>query len=210
MKTQVIAVAGLAAATVVLGVSVSGCSSKSDKASTTSSSASATSTSAASSKTSAAQPESAPADYTNLLIQANDISFPGDTFTAAAPTQNPNGKAGVATVFSNHDDTREIGDTILILPDAASAASALEGSKASLGSNVTGGEPQPAAVGSNGTIVSGASPDGSKSVTVVLFTEGKAFVTLEFDGKPDDAVPPDFATSIAEKQDSAIKAGLPA
>ncbi|HEY9304626.1 MAG TPA: hypothetical protein VIO95_10085 [Mycobacterium sp.] len=143
------------------------------------------------------------------MISADDISFPGDTFTAAPPTQNPNGKAGVATVFSNQADTREIGDTILVFPDAASAAAALDGSKSSLSSNVTGGEPQPADVGTGGTIVSGTSPDGSKSVTVILFTEGKATVTLEFDGKPDDAVPPDFATSIAQKQDSAIKAGLP-
>jgi hypothetical protein len=209
MKTPVIAVLGVAAATVVMGVTVAGCGSKSDKTTTTSSSSGSSSSTSAASTSQSTSAHAAPADYTNLLIQASDVSIPNDTFTAAAPTQNPNGKPGVATVFSNQTDTREIGDTILILPDAASAASALDGSKASLGSSVTGGEPQPAAVGTGGTIVSGTSPDGSKSVTVVLFTEGKAFVTLEFDGKPDDPVPPDFATSIGEKQDSAIKAGLP-
>jgi hypothetical protein len=207
MKTPVIAVVGVAAATILAGGTAAGCSSKSDKATTTSSSGSSSSTSAATSQSSSAQ--TAPADYTKLLIQASDIALPGDTFTAAPPTQNPNGKAGVATVFSNQSDTREIGDTILILPDASGAATALDGAKASLGSSVTGGQPQPADVGTGGTIVSGTSPDGSKSVTVVLFTEGKAFVTLEFDGKPDDAVPPDFATGIGAKQDSAIKAGLP-
>jgi hypothetical protein len=208
MKTQVIAVAGVAAATLVMGVTVTGCGSKSDKATTTSSSGSTSSTSAATSSPSSSA-QAAPADYTNLLIQASDIALPGDTFTAAPPTQNPNGKAGVATVFSNQGDTREIGDTILILPDPAGAATALDGAKSSLGSSVTGGEPQPAEVGAGGTIVSGTSPDGSKSVTVVLFTEGKAFVTLEFDGKPDDPVPPDFATGIGQKQDAAIKSGLP-
>ena len=65
-----------------------------------------------------------------------------------------------------------------------------------------------AAVGEGGTIVSGTSPDDSKSVTVLIFSEGKSFVTLEFDGKPDDPVPPAFATDIGQKQDAAIKSGL--
>ncbi len=207
MKTAVLAIAGVAAATALLGVSATGCSSKSDKAGTTSSSQSATSTSAASSPSSSAQAE--PADYSNLLIKASDIVLPGDSFTAAPVTQNPNGKPGVATVFSNQGDTREIGDTILILPDAPGAAIAMDGAKGSLGNAVTGGSPAPAAVGDGGTIVSGTSPDGSKSVTVLLFTQGKAFVTLEFDGKPDDPVPPEFATDIGQKQDAAIKGGLP-
>jgi hypothetical protein len=205
MRTSVLAV-GVATATMLVGVTSAGCSNKSDKATTTSSSSS-TSASAASSQSSSST-QAAPADYTKLLIKADDISIPNDSFTAADPTQNPNGKAGVATVFSDQSGARTIGDTILILPDAAGAASALDGSKASLGNAVAGGEPQPAAVGTGGTIVSGNSPDGSKSVTVVLFTEGKAFVTLEFDGKPDDPVPPDFAVSIGQKQDDAIKSGL--
>ena len=209
MKTPVIAVAGLAAAAALVGMSATGCSSKSDKATTSSSSSSASATSTSTAGSQSSSPEAESGGYAKLLIKAEDIALPGDTFTAAPPTQNPNRKAGVATVFSNQGDTREIGDTILILPDPAGAATALDGAKASLGNSVTGGEPQPAEVGAGGTIVSGTSPDGSKSVTVVLFTEGKAFVTLEFDGKPDDPVPPDFATGIGQKQDAAIKSGLP-
>jgi hypothetical protein len=142
------------------------------------------------------------------LIKAEDIALPGDTFTAAPPTENPNGKLAVATFFSNQGDTWEIGDTITILPDAAGAATALDGARSSLGSAVKGGDAQPAAVGEGGTIVSGTSPDDSKSVTVLIFSEGKSFVTLEFDGKPDDPVPPAFATDIGQKQDAAIKSGL--
>jgi hypothetical protein len=206
MKTPVIAVAGMTAATVLVGLSVTGCSSKSDKPAATSSSASATTKTSAGSEPSAS--ETASGGYAKLLIKPEDIALPGDTFSVAPPTENPNGKAGVAAVFSNQGDTREIGDTILILPDSADAATALDGAKSSLGSAVSGGDPQPAAVGEGGTIVQGTSPDGSKSVTVLLFTEGKAFVTLEFDGKPDDAVPPTFATDIGQKQDAAIKSGL--
>jgi hypothetical protein len=206
MKTPVIAVAGLTAATVLVGLSVTGCSSKSDKSAPASSSASASTKSSAGSEPTSSAAESG--GYAKLLIKPEDIALPGDTFSVAPPTENPNGKTGVAAVFSNQADTREIGDTIMILPDSAGAATALEGSKSSLGSAVTGGEAQSAAVGEGGTIVSGTSPDGSKSVTVLLFTEGKAFVTLEFDGKPDDPVPPAFATDLGQKQDAAIKSGL--
>jgi hypothetical protein len=79
---------------------------------------------------------------------------------------------------------------------------------ASLGDEVTGGNPQPVSLGNGGTMVSGASRDKSKAVTVLLFTEGKAFVTLEFDGPPDEAVPPDYAVGVADEQDAAIKKNL--
>ena len=45
-------------------------------------------------------------------------------------------------------------------------------------------------MGTGGTMVSGTAPEGSKAVTVLLFTEGKAFVNLEFDGPPNGPVPP--------------------
>ena len=45
-------------------------------------------------------------------------------------------------------------------------------------------------------------------MTILLFTEGKAFVTLEFDGPPDMLAPPDFVTDVGQKQDAAVKKGL--
>ena len=68
--------------------------------------------------------------------------------------------------------------------------------------------PEPIAIGTGGTTISGPSPDGAKGVTVLLFTEGKAFAELEFDGPPDALVPPDFVTDVGQKQDAAIKKGL--
>ena len=57
-------------------------------------------------------------------------------------------------------------------------------------------------------MVAGTSPDKSKAVTVLLYTEGKAFVTLEFDGPTDSLPPQDFVNDVAQKQDAAIKKGL--
>lgn len=202
MKIPVIALAGLAVTSVVVGVSVVGCAS--NKSSTTSSSGSA----ASSGSTSAASSGAAAADYTALLIKASDIALPGDTFTAQPPIQNPNGQPGVAQLFSNQNDTRHVGNTILILPDADQAVSELDEEKAALGDMVKGGTPAPAPVGTGATVVSGTSPDGSKAVTVLLFTEGKAFVNLEFDSPPNDPLPPQFVTDVGQKQDTAIKNGL--
>jgi hypothetical protein len=205
MKIPMIALASLAATSMVVGVSVVGCAS--NKSSTTSSSGSATS--AGSSTAASSSSSAAPADYTALLIRAGDITLPGDTFTAQPPIQNPNGQPGAAQMFSNQNDTRHVGVTILILPDADQAVSELDQEKAAQGDMVKGGTPAPAAVGTGGTMVSGTAPDGSKAVTVLLFTEGKAFANLEFDSPPNDPVPPQFVTDVGNKQDAAIKNGLP-
>ena len=106
-----------------------------------------------------------------MLIKATDLVAP-EVFSASAPIPNPNGNPGVAASFSNPDGTHVVGDTILILSDPAAASKALDAAKGTLGSNVTGGTPAPIAVGTGGTSVTGTSPDGTKSVTVVLFTEG--------------------------------------
>src|ERR1700693_3847574 len=130
MKIPMMALAGLAATSMVVGVSVVGCAG--NKSSTTSSSGSATSagsSSAASSSSSA----TAAADYTALLIKASDINLPGDTFTGQPLIQNPNGQPGVAQIFGNQNDTRHVGDTILVLPDPDQAVSELDGEKAALG-----------------------------------------------------------------------------
>ncbi|MBV8349308.1 MAG: hypothetical protein JOZ49_17825 [Mycolicibacterium sp.] len=199
-----IAVGGVVVTSLVIGGSVVGCGS--NKSSTTSSSGSATSPANAGATPS---PGRAPtADYTGLLIKDTDIVLPGDTFTAQPPTQNPNGQPGVATLFSNQNDTRKIGDDILILPDADTALSELDEEKAQLGNVVTGGTPAPAAAGTGGTMVSGTSPDGSHAVTVLLFTQGKAFTNLEFDSPPTDPVPAGFVADVGHKQDTAIKNGL--
>jgi hypothetical protein len=147
-----------------------------------------------------------PPDYTGLLIRAGDINAP-ESFTASPPVNNPDGRPGVTGTFRNQDGTRVIYDSIQILPDPAAAARALESAKATTDGYVHG-LPDPIPIGTGGTTISGPSPDGSKSVTVLMFTEGKAFAELEFDGPPDALVPADLVTDVGHKQDSAIRNGL--
>jgi hypothetical protein len=151
------------------------------------------------------------------LIQATDIDAPVP-FTAGPPTNNPNGQPGVSITFSTQPQTADqngltikevhIRDTIQVLPDPAAATSALNSAKTGQGSVVKDPKTDSSNVGTDGITLSGTSPDGSKGVTVLLFTEGRGFVTLEFDGPVDSLPPPDFVTDVGQKQDAAVKKGL--
>ncbi len=204
MNTTMKTAAALAVAAGVMATAACGGSSGSGSSATSSTAAAASGTSASGSPTGS---PAAP-DHRALLIDAADIVIPGDTFTAQEPTKDPGGNPGAATVFSNAADTREVGDTILVLPDAAAAATALQGATGALGSSVVGGTPAPASIGTDSVIVSGTSPDQTKSVTVLLFTQGNASTTIEFDSGAEDPVPPEVVADIAQKQAQKIAAGL--
>ena len=148
-------------------------------------------------------------DYSHLLLQAEDVSIPPESFTARSSNVNPDGQSGASALFVNADDTRAIADTILIYPDSATAAATLKQASAAVSTMVTGGQPEPVPVGSNGTVISGTAPDGSKAVTLLMFTQGRAVVRLEFNSNPDDPVPPQTVASVGRMQQIALRIGLP-
>ena len=88
------------------------------------------------------------------------------------------------------------------------ATSALNAAKGQQGGAVKDPTTQPSNIGTGGTMLMGNTPDRSKGVVILLFTEGKAFATLEFDGPTDTLAPPDFVNDVGQKQDAAIKKGL--
>lgn len=186
-------IAGVIVASTLTGVSVAGCSSHSK---------SSTPTSGSTTSTHAAQP----GDYTQLLIKASDINAP-ESFTAGPSVKNPNGQQGAQTTFSDQDKTHTIIDTIQIMLDPAAAANALDSARG-MQHETLQAKPMSVDVGVDGTTISGSSPDRSKGVTVLLFTEGKAFVTMEFDGPSFALAPADFINDVGHKQDEAIKKGL--
>jgi hypothetical protein len=213
MRISLTAAAAVTAASVVTGVTgvfLVGCSSHPNSPTATSKPATSTiSTGASQGSTTPSGPASAPAqptDYTQLLIQASDIKAP-ETFTAGPPVNNPSGQPGVAATFSNPDRSHVIYDTIQVLSDPVAATNALNARKGGL-DGVVHGNPEPSTVGTGGTNISGPSPDATKGVTVLLFTEGKAFVELEFDGPAGSPAPPDFVIDVGQNQDAAIKKGL--
>jgi hypothetical protein len=149
-------------------------------------------------------------DYSRLLIEPADINSSYDTFVTRSTVPNRRGGKGVSALFVNEADTRAIGITITILPDAAAAKAALDASVAAIADTVTGGgPPAPAPVGTDGTVIVGTSPDGAKDITTLLFTEGPAVARLEFQSAPGDPTPLDVVTDIGIKQNIALRVGLP-
>ena len=194
MRISHTVMAGIIAVSTLTVVSVAGCSSHS-KSSTPTSGSAATPTAHAQLS-----------DYTTLLIKASDINAP-EPFTASPAVKNPNGQQGATTTFSDQDHSHAIIDTIQVLPDPAAAANALDSARA-MQHETLQAKPMSVDVGVDGTTITGTSPDRSKGLTVLLFTEGKAFVSLEFDGPSYALAPPEFIHDVGDKQDAAIKKGL--
>jgi hypothetical protein len=145
-----------------------------------------------------------PGDFSTLPVDPNLITD-SQAYSAAPPVFNPNGQPGIETVYTHRDGSRTIASTILVLPDAQAATAALDGARAQLAGKVANGKSQSAAVGSGGTVLTGMSPDGSKSVTILSFAEGNTAATIEFDGAPKDPVPSDLVLELGQKQDTAIR-----
>lgn len=200
-------VAGVVATT-ALALSVASCGDNQKPSPKTSGSAtSSTSKGSAAPTSSASAAPAQPNEYTGWLIQVTDIDAPVP-FTATPPTGNPNGQPGAAITFNTQDNSHVIIDTIAVLSDPGAATNALNAAKSTQTGAIKHQTTEAAKVGTDGTVISGNSPDGSKGIAVLLFTEGKAFVTLEFDGPPDTLPPPEFVNDVGQKQDAAVKKGL--
>ncbi|WP_372489537.1 hypothetical protein [Candidatus Mycolicibacterium alkanivorans] len=196
-----------------LSVSVAACDSQSGVPGATSSAPAVLAPIATTSTTTKATASSAAGaapsvDFTRLLLQARDISTAEDSYTAQPATANPDGRPGAEVLLVNQDQTKAVDILIAGLPDPATAPAALQEAQVNLANTVTGGQPQPSPVGAGGTMVSGTSPDGKKSVTVLLFTEGAALARVEFDGVPGQPASSAFVTDTGQKQDIALRVGL--
>jgi len=140
-------------------------------------------------------------DYSTLPVDPNLLTD-SQAYSAAPFDINPDGRPGVTAVYTHREGgTRTITTTILILPDDQAATAAVAGAAAEVANPQT----KPAAVGTGGTMVSGTSPDGTESVTVLTFTQGNAATTIEFDGPINDPAPADLVVEFGQKQDTAIR-----
>jgi hypothetical protein len=146
-----------------------------------------------------------PNDYSTLPVDPNLVTD-SLAYNAAPPVFDPSGQPGVTAVYTHRGGDRQITNTILVLPDAQAATAAVGG--AAVG-KVANGQTQPAAVGTGGTIVSGMSPDGTKSVTVLTFTQGNAAATIAFDGPPRDPAPADFVVELSRSRTLRSRIGRP-
>ena len=181
-----------------VALSASGCGSSSDSGGTSTTTKPAASSAAVSAK-------AAETDFAALVIKPEDIPIPGFAQKTSTPLSE-SGAKGIAVLFATADDTRQVGDTILVLPDEAAASSAMQAAVTASTGQVTGGTATPVQVGDGGTVVSGS--QNGKASTILLFQQGTAFVVLQFDSAPNDPVPADLVTAVGQKQAAAIKSGL--
>ncbi|WP_163750998.1 hypothetical protein [Mycolicibacterium helvum] len=145
-----------------------------------------------------------PGDYTVLLIDPNVVTD-SMAYTAAPPVLNPGGTPGATTVYT-HRDGRTITDTVWVLADPGAAAGAISSAQAA--TPVANSKTVSVPVGQNGQLISGKTPDGTKSLSVLYFTQGNAASALEFTGPVGDPVPLDLVTDFGKQQDALIKSQL--
>jgi hypothetical protein len=145
-----------------------------------------------------------PGDYTVLLIDPNVVTD-SLAYTAAPATLNPGGQPGAMTVYT-HRDGRTITDTVWVLGDPGAAAGAI--SQAQAATPIANSKSVSAPVGQGGQLITGNSPDGARSLSVLYFTEGNAASSLEFSGPAGDPVPSDLVIEFGQKQDTLIKSQL--
>ena len=157
---------------------------------------------------SSSQSDAGAVDYSALLLQAGDLSDHEDSFVQRSSTAEPGGVTGASALFVNEADTRAVSDTVAVYPDAATATATLQESLKTANAVVTGGDPQPSAVGTDGTVIRGESPQGDKAVTLLLFTQGRALARLEFQSATGDATTDQFVTSVGKMQHIALRNGL--
>lgn len=146
-----------------------------------------------------------PADYRDLLLTAGDLTDADDTFVERSRESSPDGHPGASAFFVNEEDTRAIIDTVLIYPDDAAAANALQ---QAVSTRKVAGDPQPMGVGQGGVVIRGTRPDEDKAVTLLLFTEGPALVRIEFQSADGDVTTDPFVTNIGKMQQIALRVGL--
>ena len=201
MEVDRIGIAGWAIAVIAVGAASTGCGSADRSSSPASSSPASASPSAVT-----GPPSGQPPDYGFLLIKPKDVG--GGLTAPQSPMLNPNNAPGVAQLFANGDSSRRLWDSIVIAADPSAAAAELASTQGSYNGKVSGSW-QPLAVGANGVTISGTAPDNSQAMTVLVFTEGRALITLEFDSPPNEPTDPAVALDIGRKQDAAVRAGLP-
>jgi hypothetical protein len=210
------AVVRLAVFGVALGLVVAGCG-KDDEASSKSSSASSSAaTSAASSASSSAAATStsgaaAPAagDLSVLLTKPEGIPpTPAGPWVGEPPKADPSSPPSVSQFYKSGENT--ITTTVYLLPDADAAAKAINDALTAPGitSQIKGTQAAAPNVTKNAQVINGTSADGSASMSILMFSEGKALAQLIFIGKLGDPVSADYLDTVGVIQLDAIQQNL--
>jgi hypothetical protein len=135
-----------------------------------------------------ADPAPAPGpDLRQLLIDPSDIAVTGFLEPMVQPLAE-DAVTGLVATFDTEDGERQLGTTIVLLPDAAAAQEATAGAVSSTGEQRTGARSTPAPVGDHAVIFTGYELAGTAS-TLLLFSQGTASVAMDFRSPSTDPIP---------------------
>jgi hypothetical protein len=208
-----LAFTGMALVLVVAGCGKDeGSSSKSSSASSsaaTSAASSATSSAAASGTSGAAAP--AAAGLTALVMKPESIPpTPAGPWVGDGPSVDPTpGNPPTAGQFYKSGDN-SIQSTVILAPDADQAAKSVQDTLTgtALTSQIKGTLAPAPNVAKNAQVINGMSADGSASMSILMFSEGKVIAQVTFIGKPGDPVSADYLDTVGVIQLDAIQQNL--
>ncbi|NTY61188.1 hypothetical protein [Mycolicibacterium sphagni] len=206
----------LTVAGVVVGLALAGCGKDDDSSSKSSSASSSAATSATSSATSSAAASAtsgaaAPAagDLSVLLMKPEGIPpTPAGPWVGEAPKADPAPPASVSQFYKSGDNN--IQSTVFLLPDADAAAKLVTDTLASpnLASLIKGTQAPAPNVNKGAQVINGTSADGSASMSILMFSEGKVAAQVNFIGKVGDPVSADYLDTVGVIQLDAIQQNL--
>jgi hypothetical protein len=208
---------GLAVVGMALGLVVAGCG-KDEGSSTKSSASSSAATSAASSASSSAAASAtsgaaapAPGDLMALLMKPESIPpTPAGPWVGDGPSVDPTpGNPPTAGQFYKSGDN-SIQSTVILAPDAAQAATSVQDTLTSpgLSSQIKGTLAPAPNVTKGAQVINGTSGDGSVSMSILMFSEGRVIAQVTFMGKPGDPVSADYLDTVGVIQLDAIQQNL--
>lgn len=157
-----------------------------------------------------AAPSTAPApaghDLRELVIAPADVPVPG----FLPPRTEPLGEDavdGVVAFFDSDIDQRQLGVTIVLLPDPAAAEEATAGAAASTTQLRAGATSAPVPVGDRAVLFTGSELAGVSS-TLLLFSQGNASVAMEFRTPSADPIPDDAVQQAGTRQAALLKSAF--
>jgi hypothetical protein len=155
--------------------------------------------------------ESEPYDYRKLLVQPEDLSRPNSGYAVPEPaTLNPDGIPGAEVMLTSDDSSNAIGITIVVLADDAAAPTELPKALAHLSTVKSPDPARPIAVGDEGFVVSGTTPDGTQTATALMYRYKRALVRMDFYSLPGQPTPTETVLDVGQMQTALLRVGLDA
>lgn len=152
----------------------------------------------------AAAPPSPRPDLRRLLLDPADIPIPGMLPPSAQPLAE-DAIDGLTATFDTADGERQLGVTIVLLPDPGAAQEAMLGAAGSTQEQRTDAVSAEAAIGDRAVVFTGYELAGTTS-TMLLFSQGRASVAMEFRSPSTAPIPTDAVLAAGTRQAARLQA----